>query len=324
MPWPRSSVTWLINQSEMNNPRLPDDAVDADLYQQLGRNLLVFQRIEASLKRFMSVNQLEFHIPKHMSAAGMASDEIWAPNRRRARQRQSQTLGVLKNAYLAEIIDESGEGVTSVNDAVISLRINYHSEMSEPDKATFTENFNALVRDRNQMMHGLLDRLDQDDPAKLVEAKRWLDAVHARALAFLHQLRCQMQHFSAAGLAFIEYVNSPSFKDDFGRAWLLGSPLLHAFVQVCRRLRREDGWTVFDTADQQVRQAEPDEATQLGSCYGYRNLKALVLASRIFEMREEVSRRGGSRLLFRIYPEAEALFQMELAKVSGNAANAIP
>jgi len=307
----------------MSTPHLPDDAVDADLCQQLGRNLLVFQRIEANLKKLMSVNQLKFHIPRHAAAADMASDEIWASNRRRAQQRQSQTLGVLKNDYLAEIVDGNGEDAAPFNDAVISLHINFRTEMSESDKAAFTENFNTLVRDRNQMMHDLLDRLGQGCPVKLAETKQWLDAAHTHALAFLHQLRCQMQRFSDAGQAFIEHAKSPSFKDDFERAWLLGSPLFRAIVQACQHLRRNDGWTVFTTADQLVRQAEPDEIAQLGPRYGHRNLKDLVIASGIFEMRDETGPRGGNRLLFRIHRDAEAQFQTEATSLPDAAANTI-
>lgn len=190
------------------SPTLPDDVIDADLQMRLGRNLLVFQRIEANLKRLMSSNRLEFHIPLEAGLESIDMDALIGKINRMAKERQEQTLGPLRHAYLAEILGiESTAHQTTRND-VASVSLDVRMEVPESEKAELFECFNTLVKDRNEMTHNLLPRLGKGEPENLTSTRQWLDRVHQRSSRLLRILREQMHGLSAARTAAIDSLQS--------------------------------------------------------------------------------------------------------------------
>ena len=205
------------------SPTLPDDVIDAELQMRLGRNLLVFQRIEANLKRLMSSNRLEFHVPLETGLESIDMDSLIGKINRRAKERQEQTLGPLRHAYLAEILGiESTTNQTARND-VASFSLDVRIELPESEKAELDECFNTLVKDRNKMAHDLLPRLGKGEPENLASTRQWLDQVHQRSTRLLRILREQMHGLSAARTAAIDSLQS----EDFWRLLESNAPVSH-------------------------------------------------------------------------------------------------
>ena len=191
-------------------PTLPDNAIDTDLQMRLGRNLLVFQRIETNLKRLMSSNRLEFNIPPKNHIKTVDPNVLLSRIKRRAKQREEQTLGPLRNAYLAEILGMEPTTDQSASDAS-SFRLDVKIDLPESDKAIVVESINAVIKDRNEMMHNLLPRLGKGESENLASAKQWLDEVHQRSIKFLDILRVQMHVLSEGRAAMIESMQSEDF-----------------------------------------------------------------------------------------------------------------
>ena len=192
-------------------PILPDDAIDADLQMRLGRNLLVFQRIEVNLKRLMSSNRLELHIPLGTAIKDVDPDTLLSKVKRRAKERQEQTLGPLRNAYLAEIL-----GIEATADHLVSdgfgFRLDARVDLQDSEKTEVSGRLNELIKDRNEMMHNLLPRLGKGEPENIDSAKQWLDEVYQRANEFLMTLRLQMHGLAEARNSLIEFMQSGGFK----------------------------------------------------------------------------------------------------------------
>lgn len=62
-------------------------------------------------------------------------------------------------------------------------------------------------------------------------------------------------------------------------------------------------WTVMDTAAQLVRQHAPEEMVGLKKKYGHKTIKELMVATELFDMKEESTERGGVRVLYRLKPD---------------------
>lgn len=63
---------------------------------------------------------------------------------------------------------------------------------------------------------------------------------------------------------------------------------------------RADGWTVLQTAQNLVRRDAPSELLDLRTRFGHATLKAVMLATELFDVAEEATPGGGIRTIYRI------------------------
>ena len=66
---------------------------------------------------------------------------------------------------------------------------------------------------------------------------------------------------------------------------------------------RPDGWLVFQSVEQFIRQQIPEEFANLEKRFGYKTIKEILLATEFFDIAEEPTKKGGVRLLYRIKPD---------------------
>lgn len=255
----------------------------------LGRNLLLFQRIEGNLKRLLPNRSISGSISRFI--------DTWREHVDRA---QRKTLGVLSGEYARGEAAADRTANTSLDEPHLS--IDFRLDRSNEDLTSIRIGLQSLVESRNALVHLFLERHDLRTLEECERAQRWLDEQHTQALELLHALRFECYALGQGMKHFSELVQSPEFQTEFERAWLQASPLIHAFGHAFKRLERDDGWSVFQTAASQVRSELPDEIAHLKTRYGHRSLKAFILASQLFETKEEPTR-AGSRLLFRISPD---------------------
>ena len=286
----------------MSMPAPPDDAIDSDLQMRLGRNLLVFQRIEGNLKRLMSANRLVFRLPfgADASAAQAAREADLARHQKHAEKRKKANLGLLVGDYLDDVV--AGKEPASESDRLdcISLTFRYHRELHTDAIQAERERLAAVVNERNDLVHHFLERFSPWAPDNLEAGRTWLDAQPARALALLQELRSELTTLAEAWQAHTVYLQSPAFHTDFERNWLLQSPLVQAFAAIAEQIARDDGWAMYCNAVRIVREQLPDELERLQEQYGHAKTLDALRASGIFSFREEPTPRGGLRLLYRL------------------------
>lgn len=288
----------------MSMPILPDDAIDADLQMRLGRNLVVFQRIEANLKQMMAANRLAFHLPLGADAAGTqaALESDLAHQRKKAGKRNKANLGMLVGDYLDEVV--AGKEPPPGPDRPDCISLTFSFRLEKPDGAIQTdrERLAAMVEERNALVHHFLERLVPLTPESQQAARVWLDAQHARALVLLQELRSHNTALAEGRQAHLAYLRSPEFGHHFEHAWLLDSPLVQAFATMAEQAARTDGWVVYDNARRIIRENLPDALDRLQDRYGHAKLIDVLRATGVFEFHEEPTSRGGRRLLYRLVP----------------------
>lgn len=286
----------------MSMPAPPDDAIDADLQMRLGRNLLVFQRIEANLKQLMSYNQLAFQFPlgADADAAQAALEADLARHQKHAEKRKKTNLGPLVGDYLEEVVAGKEPASGSDRPDCIGLTFSYRQELHADTIQAERKRLAMLVNERNDLVHHFLERLSPFTPEKLEPTRAWLDAQHSQALVLLKELRSERAALAEAWQAHTAYLQSPAFGSDFERAWLLQSPLIQAFSAVAEQTARADGWAMYCNAVRIVREQLSSELDRLQERYGHAKTLSALRASGIFSFREEPTPRGGLRLLYRL------------------------
>lgn len=286
----------------MSMPVPPEDAIDAELQMRLGRNLLVFQRIEANLKQLMSYNQLAFQVPFFADgdAAQASLEADLARQRKHAEKRKKANLGLLVGDYMDEVVAGKEPASGSERSDCIGLTFRYRLELPADAIQARRKHLAMAVNERNDLVHHFLERLSPCTPENLEATRAWLDAQHSHALVLLKELRNERAALAEAWQAHTAYLQSPTFDSDFERAWLLQSPLMQAFAAVAEQTARADGWAMYCNAVRIVREQLPGELERLQEQYGHTKALNALRASGIFAFQEEPTPRGGLRLLYRL------------------------
>ncbi len=301
---PRSSgIAPTTADRRVATPLLPDDAVDDELQRRIGRNLLVFARIEANLKKLMAVNRISFTL-----ALGMTEEEAAQSMRQsiegRSNARAGNTLGTLVGRYLREVLPPHPDASQEPGEGQCVFSLGYQRTETTHSAAALTARLATIVDERNALVHHLTDRLGSGTPEDLARTRTWLDAQFALAQEYLSELRDEMRGLHAARLALFEEMRQADWPALLEQAWRAASPLAIHFAAHARAHRRSDGWTDFGQAVQSAHAAIPDELAHLQERHGVARVRPALVATGLFEFTLEPTAGGGQRLLYRPRPDA--------------------
>lgn len=70
--------------------------------------------------------------------------------------------------------------------------------------------------------------------------------------------------------------------------------------QVAMATPRADGWTLLSTAGNLIKRESPEELQDLRKRFGQASLKAILLATELFDVGEETTANGGTTTIYRI------------------------
>jgi hypothetical protein len=70
--------------------------------------------------------------------------------------------------------------------------------------------------------------------------------------------------------------------------------------EIAAQVVRPDGWTPLSIARQIISEQAPAELTDVYKRYGCKTLKRLILATELFEIKEEPKKKGGIQVLYRL------------------------
>lgn len=76
--------------------------------------------------------------------------------------------------------------------------------------------------------------------------------------------------------------------------------ILALLRDVTTRKARSDGWTSLDIAVNFIKEQAPEELSLLKTRYGCKTLKSFMLLTELFDFYDEVTPKGGTRVLYRI------------------------
>jgi hypothetical protein len=263
--------------------------VQDEVFRKIGRNLLVFQKIELMLKYLIDNGKVSGYLR-----------ELKENQERRATAAVKRTMGNLAGQFMETAFQEQEESLREpleVKEPYISFSFTVRADSDFYESKR--QSLKSLVDDRNNFIHHLLPRFNPDSMESCLEIERHLDQQREKLIPEHNYLKSLIESFEEAKKAYIKYFESEEGKRQFDLSLLQQSPLVTLLLNVSLHQSRFDGWTLLNVAGQRVRQILPGEMEQLKSKWGYKSLKELVLACDLFEVIEEPTEKGGIRVLYR-------------------------
>ncbi|MBE3743435.1 hypothetical protein HJ196_15160 [Vibrio parahaemolyticus] len=264
-----------------------------DIQQQIGRNILNFQTLEQLLKTILSNQSFSGGMSGLHSAICKKQDAI-----------RKQTLGQLVGQYTEESIttgDTDDTEFKDLDEPQVSVR--FETRLTPNDYAEKQKIFSQLVYERNQLIHHFLPRLDSSSGESLEELSSELDKQNQRVTTEIRFLQSTLKGLDELRRATSDYIKSEAFEKKFELLWLQQSDLVIILSDIASQISRTDGWSSLPLAGKLLKNNFPEEADGMKERYGYKSLKKLLLATEMFEVVDEQTKRGGTIQVFRRKPD---------------------
>jgi len=264
-----------------------------EVLRKIGRNMLLFQQVEHMLK-FLIANG---------KVAGNFS-EVKGNQEQQAATIHKQTMGQLVGQFLDNTFsecEESTEEPIELKEAYVSFTFRVESDAVYYE--TKKQALASILSDRNELVHHLLPRFNPHSIESCLETDQHLDQQREKLLPEIGMLRSMIDTLQEGKKKLTEFLNSKEGKKQFKLSWLRQSRLVILLGEIATQAARPEGWTLLNTAGQLIRQHAPEEMAALNQRYGHKTLKGLILATELFDIKEEPTDKGGIRVLYRLKPD---------------------
>lgn len=259
------------------------DARRNELFRRMGRNLWLYQQVEAQLKVLLTASS--FAVPP-------APADPEAALRARTESLSKKTMGTLVSyATVSVLATEASLEHAPVKEDWLTFSARWDAS------ADFAEDLHqqlkVLVAERNQLAHCIINRWNIESLDCMVLGLGELDEQRERIVAVHQTLRRIGEHLLEAAQAMANYIASPEFKVEWRRHHLEA-----CLMDVVARAARADGWTPLSHAGQLF--VEHRNRLSAEHRKGLPGLNRMLVDSQLFDMKDEVIPGGGQRTLARL------------------------
>ncbi len=257
------------------------DLDNGEIYRKIGRNLLGFQLIEQILKHLAKIVNISYDV---------SDNKLEDILEKRAAKLDKQTMGQVANLVLENISPPAEELVINEYEELKSVRVNFRQFFKEPDKRK--EELKSIVTERNELVHHLFSKWNLNSSESKMQLEQYLDKQHKRICSELEYLLSQ-----------IKVIKKLFTNTDVERYVELAILIWQLFEMS----EQEGGWIVLDKALHVIRQKPPqDIIINLEERFG-KKLREMMLPADIFEIKNELTNKGDTRVLYRIQSELKCI-----------------
>ena len=255
----------------------------------IGRNVILFQQMEHLLKYLAVVGNFSSYASQLESNFEKSFETI-----------KKQTMGTVVKQFVENTFnnaDETTDELTELKEIRIGFKFSIKLDDERYNKRK-TE-LASIVAERNELIHNLLPKWDMNSLESGKEIERSLDQQRDNILPELDVLK----GFIVAIGEYLSFLKSDEGNKEFMLSLVRQSQLVAWFFDMAEQRARPDGWVVFQSTEQYIRQQVPEEFANLKERFGYETVKELLQATEFFDMGEEPTKKGGVRILYRIKPD---------------------
>ena len=260
-----------------------------EVLRKVGRNVLLFQQIEALLK---------FLVANHRRDGNTSNFEERL--QLRTEKTHKQMMGKLVEQFTDGILSDAGEPNAEPEEQnqlwmSFTFTTSGDREFYEAQRA----DMKRMVDERNDLIHHFMPRWQPDSPEKMGEAAKYLDEQRARVLPMFEHLRSVSMALIDVGQSMAAFMASKEGQRHFELILLQHSPLVSVLKEVAEQKHRADGWAYLADAGRIAWLQEPEAVTHMKERQGHATLKKLAVASDLFEVFDEPLPNGRYRTLYR-------------------------
>lgn len=260
-----------------------------EIHRKIGRNVILYQQLEKLLK--LIVGNIE------VSGPVSKIKEILESNRTKT---NTKTMGHLVTRYLdnndparAEEEDEEQE----ITEALYSF--SFRIETSEENHKRTKEALEKIVAGRNKLVHHIITEFDFKSTDSLGMLNEELEEQTKDVEREIKYLQIVARDMISAQQQHSNYLSSAEFKSHFELVWLRGSRLVNVLVEIVKQIGKKDGCVPLSVAGALLVKHVPGDKASMKERYGHSSLKGLILATGMFDILEEPTSNGGTRLLYK-------------------------
>ncbi|RYE42935.1 MAG: hypothetical protein EOP24_30790 [Hyphomicrobiales bacterium] len=269
-----------------------------EVLRRVGRNVVNFQQVELLLKYLNTharwrapVSQLSTHLEKQSELIN--------------RKTMGDLAGRLfDNVLLPATEDEENERITEA-----WFGFHFHLETDAEFVDRHDKEMRALVDARNDLVHHFLPRWHAAVGGDAQNALAYLDSQNVQTLSMLERLQGWTRTLDSGKQQHFEFLTSEEGQRQLELAFLRSTQLVAMLGQLALRTPREDGWMLLSTAGSLIKQRAPRELEDLEVRLGCSSLKSVLLATELFDVKDEPTRNGGRATVYRINDKFELQLQ---------------
>lgn len=278
-----------MSESELNQIQI--DARN-EVLRKVGRNVYLFQQVEKLLKHLNTSREISGYMSELEEKRKIRADEIGKLN-------MGPLVGQLMDNIYSEF-DESRSGPENLKEPYFTFTFKIQTDADFVERRRLA--LKSLVDERNHLIHHFFNEFDINAIERHIEIEMYLDEQRERIIAEHEQLSFLAKTLADTAQEYVEHLNSDEGVRQFELVHFQQSNLVKILIEVTLSQARQDGWTLLNLAGNELRKHIPEEMNDIKRLYGYKSLKAAVIASELFELTEEETKQGGKRLLYRTKP----------------------
>ena len=256
-----------------------------EVLRKIGRNMLNFQKLEGMLK-FLIANG---------TISGYGS-ELKANQAKRIKVIKKQTMGQLIGQFLENTYsgnDKNIEVPTNLKAPHFSFKFNIECE--ESYYVNKKQALASLVEQRNDLIHHLLPRFNSNSFESCKETEQYLERQHEMLIPEINELQGIGDNLLENRKKMAEFILSDEGKKFFELSELKNR-LVSLLTEIANKAARKDEWTLLSTVGHHA----SDEIAELKKVFGHKTLEAMILATELFDINKEPTKKGGARVLYRL------------------------
>jgi hypothetical protein len=270
--------------AETNADEVPLKKCTDEVLRKIGRNLVVYQQIESMLKTLIANRKLSGTEKELQEKLAAQNESV-----------QNLSLGMLTNEYNKQL--------TNNHDALPKATTELWASFTFVRDQRFAEQQNEalekLVIIRNELAHQLLKICDFGVIESVANFDAYLEQQYKKAQAVHSNLMAELKDFAYVQSALAAFLGSEAYEKHTEIISLQQSRIVSLLCDISDKNKRDDGWTLLGKAAQLLDQFDAEEIKTINERYGFRSLKKLMLASDLFDFKDEPTNKCGTRTVYR-------------------------
>ena len=279
----------ISNQTVIDENELED--AKNKVLQKVGRNVLLFQQMEQTLKALVGTSNVSGYV-----------SEIKSKQESKIESVKTQTMGQLVSQYVEnnnpELNSDKVNEPENIKEPHISLSFRIETDLDSYTKRKVL--INSLVEERNNLVHHFLPTCDFTSINSCKDALNRLDEQSNRIKTEINNFRTVLTSFNNMRKDIAHFYASEEFESYLKTSFMQQSPLTNILTNLAKNTARIGGWVVLSKAVSIINLEYPNELKNIKQNHGCKKLKDMMLKTELFEFSKEQTAKG-NRVLYRLY-----------------------
>lgn len=258
---------------------------DKLLLEKMGRNLILFQRIEHALKGLIALGSIS-----NSSISGVRPAPL-----------QDKSLGLVAKDFVQSHLSSTSPEIPESDPADDEIILQSSFQIEGTAAQEIKDRIERAIPDRNRLAHSVIKEFDLSTEAGACDAITWLDESYAEHSRLLEILRDHHREVRASFQTIFSLLQSKQGMQKLFLPEIQQLPVVQLLFTKAPAPTSANAWGVVAEA---VKDESRSEVQQALACFEMKSLSELMIASQLFELKAEETANGGTRMLYRLAPSA--------------------